>query len=478
MFCAYCGKEIPDNSEFCSYCGKQISVEKSDFKADTDTVQDNNVTHNSTMATHPYQSMGGWLAFFTYSWLIAGICCILLIILQLLSLTTLNFKAGSYLGNVIGQAVGIGTLIMVVCYSIYAALCFNLHSKMKDKDTGFLHFYESMWIFTFLFYIASCFFPYITNPTLLKYIGTYMPSMLLSMLKTVVGPLIGFILTMLYFSKSVRVRTYFGTDEYLRKSRFLASTPSPQSMVPGDNVNSVGSSSTMSEYDAAVAKDSKENMGRFLKLLSIVVVAIAIIMIVSLVSNEAKKNSNTAKTNNVGNTNNIVNNNALKGNTIKLKDEINDALYYGTGVTYGELKSRFGNLTKNLYEKIWYVESSSMNYKYAFTQWKNRELEDDDRPKYIWGKLGDFFDGLNRTVTIEDFVGLLRGCNGSYRQNNGIIWYQTSSIYYSIGFNCNKLHVTNEHEGKEYGAQLCIVVENGQNTVSPDSYARLMVAAG
>lgn len=25
MYCRYCGKEIPENSEFCSYCGKNIN---------------------------------------------------------------------------------------------------------------------------------------------------------------------------------------------------------------------------------------------------------------------------------------------------------------------------------------------------------------------------------------------------------------------------------------------------------------------
>lgn len=477
MFCAYCGKEIPDNSEFCSYCGKQIVLDNTDSKENIDTIQDNNVKHNSTMATHPYQSMGGWLAFFTYSWLIAGICCILLIILQLLSLTTLNIKAGSYLGNVVGQAVGIGTLIMVVCYSIYAALCFNLHSKMKDKDTGFLHFYESMWIFTFLFYIASCFFPYITNPTLLKYIGNYMPSMLLSMLKTVVGPLIGFILTMLYFSKSVRVRTYFGTDEYLRKSRFLASTPSPQSMVQGDNVNSIGSSSTMSEYDAAVAKDSKENMGRFLKLLSIVVVAIAIIMIVSLVSNEAKKNSNTAKTNNVGNTNNIVNNNALKGNTIKLKDEINDALS-GINSTYDDLKQRYSDLRGEYYAMRWNVESPSMPLKYAYSSKNGGEPSKGQPPSFIEGKLGDLVEGLNGDVSIDEFVKNLEGSDSNYSEMEGQTWHHLSEHYYRISFMCKNLHKKSKGELDSFHTTLSIAFEPNNKKVSPNSYARVEFVTG
>ena len=51
------------------------------------------------------------------------------------------------------------------------------------------------------------------------------------MLPTLLFGVLGFFLIMLYFDKSVRVRTYFGTDEYLKKSMFLKNTAYPQPAV-------------------------------------------------------------------------------------------------------------------------------------------------------------------------------------------------------------------------------------------------------
>jgi len=37
MFCKYCGKEIPENSEFCRYCGKRINVSEPEVNLDKAT---------------------------------------------------------------------------------------------------------------------------------------------------------------------------------------------------------------------------------------------------------------------------------------------------------------------------------------------------------------------------------------------------------------------------------------------------------
>lgn len=456
MFCGYCGKEIPDESMFCSYCGQQIFNDIDGNKSDDILAEKSNGdVHRTLPDTHPYQVMGGWLAVFTYAWLILGIYFIICIILELVSFVAVTSTTAGFMNGLIGKVTGPLALLVVLYYAVCAALSFNLYSKMKDKETDFLHFYESLFILSLLVGIVGSFIPYITSPTLLKYLGSNLPQIFISFLKTIVWPTVGFVLTMLYFSKSVRVRTYFGTDKYLRKSRFLASTPSPVSMVEDEKPKK-----EMDNIDSAVLQDSIENRGRGIILGTVLAIIILIVVLI---------------------TNTIANGSTKFGiaGSIRFKDEVNDALYYGMGSTYEELQARYRDIKTDYRAGLWYAESPSMAFKYAYSPDKDMKLDSTMHPTFIEGNLGDMFDGLNEEISMEEFVKRLEGDEGGkYSEEEGQTWHHISEYYFVTYLDCKKLHRSLPQEGSSYAARLSIAYEKGKNTVSPKSYSRLEVVAG
>ena len=101
---------------------------------------------------------------------------------------------------------------------ITAVLCYKMFSSITNKDSSFLALYE------------------ITGA--LNIVWTLLPALIFkNVFPSVVFTIIQFGLVALYYTKSVRVRTYFGTDEYLRKSRLFKNFPSP---IPADNSQNTG----------------------------------------------------------------------------------------------------------------------------------------------------------------------------------------------------------------------------------------------
>lgn len=171
----------------------------------------NNYNASGNYYPHLYHKLGGWLAFFAYLYLIY--IPFLLIggfigIFHILSVMILGFSL-NYILYVILRTVG--TVITAV-------LCYKMFSSITNKDSSFLALYE------------------ITGA--LNIVWTLLPALIFkNVFPSVVFTIIQFGLVALYYTKSVRVRTYFGTDEYLRKSRLFKNFPSP---IPADNSQNTG----------------------------------------------------------------------------------------------------------------------------------------------------------------------------------------------------------------------------------------------
>ena len=93
---------------------------------------------------------------------------------------------------------------------------------IRRKDPRFLRFYEIIMLVVAGLAVATAIFSGFRN------VGNLISGLL--------GAGIGFAIWTTYFRKSVRVRTYFGSDQYLRRSIFFknAQAPAPADIQPYD----------------------------------------------------------------------------------------------------------------------------------------------------------------------------------------------------------------------------------------------------
>lgn len=203
MFCTNCGAKNEGTAKFCTTCGHALRT--------PDPAQTNGTAASSVHTTQAaamssgskhtpeqlesFRKLGGVLAFIVYA---QWVCAIILAIQVVISVIALfeAFKYASYLGAL----VIIPTLLTVIISVIGIFLALKLSGKIKNKDPGFLRFYETVE---------------------LVFCGLYVLLMLFSgagVIRDLIESVIVFALWELYFRKSVRVRVYFGSDEYLKKS--------------------------------------------------------------------------------------------------------------------------------------------------------------------------------------------------------------------------------------------------------------------
>jgi hypothetical protein len=129
--------------------------------------------------------------------------------------------------------IGPIAIMQFIEYAILIILSIKLFLMIQKKDTGFLNFYETAILLNMgIIIIAAIMFGMYTQSML----GVFSSYAFGRIIGSVVGILIfvaiGFGIWLSYFSKSVRVRTYFGTDEYLKKSIFCKNVTPPEPAVP------------------------------------------------------------------------------------------------------------------------------------------------------------------------------------------------------------------------------------------------------
>jgi len=237
MYCSNCGSQLTDNAKFCNECGNptvQNSVNASKAKF-TETTQktispidiDSLKTESRIMGDdfkpsspapeyekypHPYHKLGGWLGFIAYAQPIAVVIMALVVAANFfISFYTLNnLGALSYVGGVFWFA----NIIQLIGLGVVSYFCLKFSSMIRHKDPKFLRFYEQAMLIQAGIYVALMIFSSFQS------VGEHMAS--------IVQAVILFFIWTTYYRKSVRVRTYFGTDEYLRHSIFFNNTQSPE----------------------------------------------------------------------------------------------------------------------------------------------------------------------------------------------------------------------------------------------------------
>jgi hypothetical protein len=156
---------------------------------------------------HPFHSLGGWLLFIVIMNGLVG------------AGSTIAGIFYCYLANTVwsfSQSAGGLLLFLAAILLLLGILEFVFVSKIVKKDAGFFSFFEGLFTLNMVVIIIML----IIN----KGVNLYN-------FITIVASVLGFLLWSTYFRSSVRVRTYMGSDEYLKRSMFFSHTVPP---VPAD----------------------------------------------------------------------------------------------------------------------------------------------------------------------------------------------------------------------------------------------------
>ena len=167
---------------------------------------------------HKYKKLGGWLLMFVIYYFLQ-VCGVFL-----------QFGEGGMLDILRGWQMYDGaqgwlllgsqvlSLLLIIVY-VFTAL------ELVRRDPYFLHTRQLAFIFTGLDIVLRMLCGFIYG-----FEGFGLPALLLQEAFLVLGLLF----IMLYYTRSVRVRTYMGSDEYLREAFFTKKVKSPVPVVPDE----------------------------------------------------------------------------------------------------------------------------------------------------------------------------------------------------------------------------------------------------
>lgn len=118
----------------------------------------------------------------------------------------------------LGSIVKLYAIITIPVCVIAAIVCLRLTYMVATKNGRFLRYYDILMIITVSFVV----------------LGMLITGFDASTIRSLLSSIVGFVIYTAYVRKSVRVRTYMGSDEYLRLSIFSKNTTAPSPAVPDD----------------------------------------------------------------------------------------------------------------------------------------------------------------------------------------------------------------------------------------------------
>ena len=170
------------------------------------------------MQSNPYKKLGGWLLFFVIASIAAAIVGLLAaLFFFMLALAEIETTFGNVINASNAAAIfGWAGFPIILGFASFMFLIYAVH--LCRRKARFLR--SCQWAVTgclmlYLFFLAISF-------------ATILSTQLLCCAPIAVG--LG--LLPLYFTRSVRVRTYMGSDEYLRRAWFTKKIKGPEPAVP------------------------------------------------------------------------------------------------------------------------------------------------------------------------------------------------------------------------------------------------------
>ena len=231
MLCVKCGYQLCDAACFCCKCGadaaapanggepqqaarpeppryqhaQSYSSPPSNYKPIFTDEEKANKMHDYNKPInlfHPYNKLGGWLGFFVVCWIINAVRAAISGISDLSHLIDLADSFGY------DSSFALGLSIILVGNGLILFTYIKIIEMVVRKKARFLLFYEVTNIVAIAFYVL-----------LVLVFNEYVDAG--DIIFIIIMSVISLAIMLNYFSKSFRVRTYFGSDEYLRRSFFF-----------------------------------------------------------------------------------------------------------------------------------------------------------------------------------------------------------------------------------------------------------------
>lgn len=217
-FCPHCGTQINEGSKFCISCGAPIAApqpspqhEQPNQQQDTSqhVQQPSYQPHSYAQPTveHPeYQQLGGWLLFFTICWGISALS-------ELASLVPVFQSLGSITTFGFGSRLVLPMLLVLLTTLLSIAICVLMVVLIVKRNQMFLRLYQIASLAEMATGLLSA---VAMGFAVSQYgVGDFGISIGGGM-----GSILGLVLMTMYFCKSVRVRTYMGSTDYLDMALF------------------------------------------------------------------------------------------------------------------------------------------------------------------------------------------------------------------------------------------------------------------
>lgn len=245
MFCDKCGTQLREGAKFCQKCGASVSeLEKYQNKRQpvqqpqiNSQPQKQQVVYQPVYqpqprpyyapGTHPYHRLGGFLLFIVVWSYIGGVSSFIGIITNIISYAGILSMSKWMPAGLTAWAVFamIGSVIISI---ITGVICISSANQIRSKDSNFLHFIQSSIIAIMIISTVFNFIILIWIKQFDSYGMLRTGTIIASLIVIVVIGVFGLILSSVYFGCSVRVRTYMGSDAYLKQSLFnTTSNPIP-----------------------------------------------------------------------------------------------------------------------------------------------------------------------------------------------------------------------------------------------------------
>jgi hypothetical protein len=203
VYCPYCNTYQPDGTGHCSSCGAALSAAAKPYQTAS-----NDLPHYP----HPYHKLSGWLLLAV----VLGFAGAIILMINAISdvghgLEWLRSYHDPYGATNIAVKWVVVWFISAFVDAGCGLLLLLFAMKLKNRESDFLQFYH--WI---------CLFTVVARFILRLIIGSP-----LGAFTAVLETMLPMALYTAYFSKSVQVRTYMMSDEYLRRSPLTRNMPSP-----------------------------------------------------------------------------------------------------------------------------------------------------------------------------------------------------------------------------------------------------------
>ncbi|MCL2194893.1 MAG: zinc ribbon domain-containing protein [Oscillospiraceae bacterium] len=231
MYCPQCGTQKPPTAAFCPECGLKAPVQPAAFQQPP---YPQAPYHGMPQQQHPYQRIGGMLSF------LQVIRVLLIIALVLVGIGLAFFSLGvwvlsqPYMAEDLGlygyeilsvESIYMFAVQMLVFFASSITAVISIKQLLR-KSPKFLRTYEISMLLTIAGVVLHIFGLFVTENSLFSSLS------LLPLLDLAI-----YALFCLYFARSVRVRTYMGSDEYISQSLFLRNITPPQPAVPDTQSN-------------------------------------------------------------------------------------------------------------------------------------------------------------------------------------------------------------------------------------------------